>query len=81
MDHAFDEVLNQLDEQPEGRHPGDVAVELVADLVGHEADLLPLHQLALGIVGPSFSLRRMPGDLRHVFGELLRAVPAHAAVT
>src|SRR5829696_4624703 len=36
--HALDEVLDQLDEEAEGGHAGDVTVELVADLVGHEAD-------------------------------------------
>src|SRR5581483_6786013 len=39
--HALDEMLDELDEQPERRDAGDVAVELVADLVGHELDLLP----------------------------------------
>src|SRR5204863_271416 len=39
---AVDEVLDELHEQPERRHPDHVALELLADLVGHEADLLPL---------------------------------------
>ena len=74
VDHALDEVLDQLDEQAERRHAGDVAVELVADLVGHEADLLPLHQLALGVVGAPLALGRVPGDLRQVVGQLLAAI-------
>src|SRR5688572_7123121 len=53
---ALDEVLDELDEQPEGRYPGNVAVELVADLVGHEPYFLPLHELALGIVGAALAL-------------------------
>src|SRR5215212_8430310 len=40
----LDEVLGQLDEQPERGYAGDVPVELVADLVGHEPYFLPLHQ-------------------------------------
>src|ERR1039458_9227194 len=43
--HAFDEVLDELDEQAEPRHAGDIAFELIADLVGHELHLLPLQQL------------------------------------
>ena len=57
MHHAFDEVLDQLDVESERAHAGDVAVELVADLVRHEADLLPLHELPLRIVGAALPLR------------------------
>ena len=67
----LDEVLDQLDEQPERGDAGDVALEFVADLVGHEADLLPLHQLALGIGGAPFPLGGMPRHFRQVFLELL----------
>ena len=71
VDESLDEVLGQLDEQPERGHAGDVAVELVADLVGHEADLLPLHQLPLRIVGAALHLGGVARDFRQVLLELL----------
>src|SRR2546427_765583 len=40
----FDEVLDQLDEQTECGHAGDVAFELIADFVGHELHFLPQHE-------------------------------------
>ena len=67
---ALDEVLDELDVEPEGADAGDVAFELVADLVRHEADLLPLHELALGIVGAALPLGRVAGDVRQVLGQL-----------
>ena len=73
--HAFDEVLDQLDVQAEGADAGDVALELVADLVRHEADLLPLHQLALGVGGPTFALGGVARHLGQVFGQLVDAGP------
>ena len=76
--HAFDEVLDELDEQAEGADAGDVALELVADLVGHEPDFLPLHQLALGVVGAALALGRVPRDLRQILGQLRAALLAHA---
>src|SRR5262245_31228267 len=36
MDQPLHEMLDQLDEQPERGDAGHVALELVADLVGHE---------------------------------------------
>ena len=74
MDQALDEMFDELDEQAECRHAGDVAFELVADLVRHEADLLPLHQLAFGIVGAALALRRVPRNLRQVLGQLVLAI-------
>ena len=74
----FDEVLDQLDVQPERADAGDVALELVADLVGHEPDLLPLHELALGIGGAPLALRGVPRDLRQVLGQLVAPLLAHA---
>ena len=59
--------------RPKAADAGDVAVELVADLVGHEADLLPLHELALGIVGAPLHLGGVPRDLRQVFARAPRA--------
>ena len=71
MDHALDEMFDQLDEQAECRHAGDVALEFIADLVGHELDLLPLQQLALRIVGPPLHLRGVTRDLRQFLPPLL----------
>ena len=71
VDHAFDEVLDQLDEQAERRDAGDVALEFIADLVGHELHLLPLQQLALGVVGAALHLRGVARDLRQLLGPLL----------
>jgi len=75
VNETFDVVLDQLDEQPEGRDAGDVALELVADLVGHELHFLPLQQLALGVVGAPLHLGRVACD----FGQLLREVLAGLA--
>ena len=68
---ALDVVLDELDEQAERRDAGDVAVEDVADLVGHEPHLLPLQQLALGLVGAPLASRRCAGRLRQILFELL----------
>src|SRR5262245_59137641 len=72
--HALDEVLDQLEVEAEGADAGDVAVELVADLVGHEAHFLPLHQLALRVVRAALALRRVARNLRHVLGQLRAAI-------
>src|SRR5256885_6580178 len=71
VNKALDEVLDQLDEETEGRDPSDEALELVADLVGHELDLLPLQQLALRIVGAPLHLRGVASDLWQLLGPLL----------
>ena len=63
VDHAFDEMLDQLDEQAERRDAGEVALEFIADLVGHELHLLPLQQLALRIVGAALHFRSVAGHL------------------
>ena len=63
----FNEMLDELDEEPIRSDAGDVAVELVADLVRHEADLLPLQQLAFRLVCPPLPLGRVPRD----FGKFL----------
>ena len=67
----FDVVLDQLDEQAERRDAGDVALEFIADLVGHELHFLPLQQLALGIVGAALHLRGVARDLGQILGPLL----------
>ena len=79
---ALDEVLDQLDEQPERRHARDVAVELVADLVGHEPHLAPLQQFPLGVVGAALALGGVPRDLGQFLVDLLapRLVDPAAAV-
>ena len=68
---AFYIVFNELDEQSKRRDAGNVAFVLVPDLVRHEADLLPLQQLALGIVRAPLHLGGMPGDVRKRLLELL----------
>ena len=60
---AFDEVLDELDVKPEGRDAGHVAIELVANLVRHEADLLPLDEFALGVIRAAFALGCVPRRL------------------
>ena len=42
VDQPLDEVLDELDKQPERGDAGDVPLEFIADLVGHEPHLLPL---------------------------------------
>ncbi len=74
---TFDEMLHELDEQSECGDAGDVAVELVTDLVGHEADFLPLHQLPLGVVGAALALRGVARDFRQILRQLLDAVARH----
>ena len=59
VDKPFDERVDQLDEQAERADAGHVAVELLADLVRHETDLLPLHQLPLRLGRPPLPLRRV----------------------
>jgi hypothetical protein len=64
---AFDEVLDELDEEAEGGHSGHVTLELLAHLVRHEADLLPLQQLTLRVIRTPLHLRGVAAD----FGQLL----------
>src|SRR4030095_16562773 len=71
VNETFDVMLDQLDEQSEGCDAGDIALELVAALVGHELHFLPLQQLALGVVGPTLHLRGMTRRFRHVLGPFL----------
>ena len=61
---SLDVVLRQLHEQAERRDARDVAVEFIADLVGHEAHLLPLHQLSFRLIGSPLHLRAVPRDVR-----------------
>src|SRR2546423_8605242 len=64
---AFDEHIEQLDEEAELGHADDQSLELFADAIAHELDLLPLHQLALGVVGAALGLAGFVGDLvQHV---------------
>ena len=77
---ALDEVLDQLDEQAERGDAGDVALEFVADLVGHELHLLPLQQLALRIVGAPLHLRGVARHLRQLLGPLLARLVVQQSV-
>jgi len=61
-DEAFDEEVGEFDEESEFGDAGDEAVEVFSDAVLHELDLLPLHELALGVVGAAFGLARFFGD-------------------
>jgi hypothetical protein len=74
MDEPFNEVLDKLNEQAIWSNAGNVTVELVADFVCHEADLLPLQQLAFRIVRPALPLGRVPGDLGELFIEFFSAL-------
>ncbi len=67
----LDVMLRQLHEQSEGRHARDEAVELVADLVGHEPRLLPGEQFVLGFVGTALHLRAVTRDVGEFFDALL----------
>ena len=60
----FDVVLDQFHEQSERRDARDVATVFIANLVGHEANLLPLQQLAFGFGGTPFHVRRVTRGLR-----------------
>ncbi len=62
-DEAFDEEVRELDEESKFGHAGDEAVEVFSHTVLHELDLLPFHELALGVVGAAFGLRRLFRDL------------------
>jgi hypothetical protein len=71
--------LVQLHEQAEGLDARDVPREHLAELVRHEADLLPLDELALGVGGPALHLREVEAHLgeggRHLaFGLVSAAV-------
>ena len=81
MHEPFDEVLDELDEEPERGDAGDVALEFVADLVGHEPHLLPLQQLTLGIVGPPLHVRRVPRHFRQLLDRTPRAPRPPASLT
>src|ERR1041385_280889 len=60
-DHALDEDLVELDEEPERGDAGDDAGEFVADFVAHEDDLLPLEHFALRLVRAAPAIARLRG--------------------
>ena len=66
MDETLHEMLDQLDEEAERRHADHVPAEFIADFVGHEADFLPLHELALSLLGAALSLGGVPCDVREI---------------
>src|SRR5438309_6290201 len=76
--HAFHEVLDELDIQTKRGDARDVTLEFIANLVRHEPDLLPLHELALGVIGPPLALRRVTRGLRQLLRQLFLAVVRHA---
>ena len=63
--------LFQLHEEAKGLDTGHVSPIDLSQLVGHEADLLPLHQLALGLRRPPLHLRQVPAHLRELGRKLL----------
>src|SRR5262249_42271964 len=70
VDHALDEMLDELDKETKRSHTGDVALEFIAHLVRHELDLLPLQQLTLRIVRPAFHV----GGMTRCFWKLVGPV-------
>ena len=62
-DEALDEEIGELDEEAVFGGVEDKRGKLVADAVLHEADLLPLDQLALGFGGAALGLAGFVGDL------------------
>ena len=58
----FNKQIVQLHEEPILRTRENDGVEVLADAVLHELDLLPLDQFALRIVGTPLRLARLHGD-------------------
>ena len=67
-DEALDEEVVELDEEAVLGAGEDGGLEVFADAVLHELDLLPLHQLALGVVGAALGLGGFEGDGGEFFG-------------
>jgi hypothetical protein len=59
---AFDKKAVELDEAAILGDAHDHGVKFFAQALKHEFDFLPLHQLALGVVGPPFRLAGLVGD-------------------
>src|SRR5580700_6961400 len=66
-DQSFNKQVSELDEEAELCDTGDQSVEILADAILHELDLLPLHQFTLSIVGAALGLARLFGDLVQLF--------------
>ena len=66
-DQSFDKQIGELDKESELGDADDQAVEVFADAILHELDLLPLHQLALGFVGAALGVAGLFGDLVKLF--------------
>ena len=60
----FDKQIGQLDKEPVFSGVQHQRGKLLADLVLHEANLLPLHQLAFGLGCASLGLAGLFGNLR-----------------
>ena len=61
-DQAFDEEVHQFDKHAELGDADDQTLKFLAYAVLHEFDLLPLHQLAFGVIGPAFGKTRLLRD-------------------
>ena len=57
--HPLDEQLIELHKKSILRHRQNDRLEVIADLIGHEPHLLPLHQFALRIRSPALRLRTL----------------------
>ena len=60
---AFDEEVSEFDEEAVFGGIENERGELFADTILHEADFLPLDELAFGFGGAAFGLARLLGDL------------------
>src|ERR1035437_2081550 len=64
---AFDEQVRQFHKEAVLGGGDDQRGEILADAVGHELDLLPLDEFALGVGGAAFGLRALVGQRLEVF--------------
>ncbi len=65
-DQALDKKVGELDEEAVFGGVEHQGGKFLADAVLHEANLLPLHQLALGLGGAALGLAGFLGDLREL---------------
>src|ERR1700735_5238139 len=69
-DEAFDEDVDELDEESEFLHGNNQRVVFVAEMLLHELRRLPFHELALGAIGTALGFGAFSGD----FAELRAAI-------
>src|SRR4029077_6739628 len=67
-DQSFDEEVGQFDEETKLGDAGDETLKLPSHAFLHELDLLPLHELAFGVVGAALGLAGLLGDVVKFFG-------------